>query len=194
MCRLVVAVAVDPCDQELNARELTRRGLAVRLIVCVAAVALFALAGGGVEAARAYSGSISPGGSPVTVAFVPDEVAEITFSGFAGQRVSLTMDGSMNTGGCVANFWIRKPLLPFDFVDRSYGSAGSCIWGGNGGPVGSGNGFIGPLTLPETGTYTITFDPWGGTLGDPLCERCRECEREWCAAETRASADSGGQG
>lgn len=148
----------------VNVRGRPRLGKLLRSLLCVAVVGVFALAGRGPGVASAYSGTISPGGAPLTVAFASGDVADITFFGFAGQRVSLTMDGNLFTGGCVANFWIHNPDTSL-LVDRSYGSSGSCIWGGNGGPVGSSTGFIGPLTLPQTGTYTMTFDPWGTLAG-----------------------------
>ena len=92
--------------------------------------------------------TITAGGPPVTVTTTtPGQNARITFTGAAGQRVSLNVTGGTNPG---SNVTILNPD----------GSALSQTVG-----YGTGGTFVEPRTLPTTGTYTIYIDPWGGNTG-----------------------------
>jgi RHS repeat-associated protein len=87
-------------------------------------------------------------GSSTTVSTVaPGQNASVTFSGTAGQRVSVR-----DSGFSVDHYFtVKKP-------------DGSNLWSTN---VSSGSGaqFTQPLTLPTTGTYTILFDPQSTATG-----------------------------
>src|SRR5205807_7646897 len=75
--------------------------------------------------------------------------ASLTFSGTAGQRVSMTFSNATYGGYvfCVAT--MKDP-------SGTALAAGNC---GNGAP------FIEPVTLAATGTYTIFIDPQGPATG-----------------------------
>jgi YD repeat-containing protein len=84
------------------------------------------------------TGTITTDGTPVTVsATVPGQNIRRTFSGLAGQRMSLKATGSLSPGATTS---IRHP-------DGS--SLGATLLGG----------FVDPLTLPVTGQYTVLVDP-----------------------------------
>jgi YD repeat-containing protein len=84
------------------------------------------------------TGTITPGGPPVTVTTTtPGQNAYITFSGTAGQRISLTQS---NTG------WGTTILKP------------------DGTTLASG-GYIDTKTLATTGTYTLKVDPPNNSTG-----------------------------
>lgn len=95
------------------------------------------------------TGSITPGGSAATMTVsVPGQSARLTFSGTAGQQVSLVLTSVTIYDGYV---YIAKPdstTLP----GWSY--------------VNSGGGFINTQTLPTTGTYTIILDPSNNYTGN----------------------------
>ena len=94
-------------------------------------------------------GTITPGGPSVTVTTTsPNQNAALTFSGTAGQRVSLqTTNGTY--GVCGLYLSLLNPngsvLVPTTCMDAS--------------------GFIDTTTLPTTGTYTIKLDPQGLVTG-----------------------------
>jgi hypothetical protein len=93
--------------------------------------------------------SISPNASPVVVGpLVLGQNAESTFTGAQGQRVSLKVDSSDITG-CNANLTLLQPGAE---TPSSYLFSG-CI------------GFIEPVSLPRTGTYTLFSNPVGATTG-----------------------------
>jgi YD repeat-containing protein len=91
-------------------------------------------------------GTIAPGGSAVTVSTsTPGQNGARTFSGTAGQRISLKGTNGL-TGqilGCDVNVSILKP-------DKSVLAPATCM---------EGSGYIDVLTLPAGGTYTIKVDP-----------------------------------
>ena len=96
-----------------------------------------------------YSGTITAttGGSSVTVTTsVSGQNGALTFSGTAGQRISLQGTNGM-TGqvafACDVNVSILKP-------DGSTLASPTCM---------EGSGFIDAIALPVTGTYTIRVDP-----------------------------------
>jgi hypothetical protein len=93
------------------------------------------------------SGSITAGGVPVTVTTtVPGQNAAVTFSGTAGDRVSLLgTNGMAGQVGflCDVGVSIKKP-------DGTELVPSTCM---------EGSGFIDLTVLPSTGTYTIVIDP-----------------------------------
>ena len=91
--------------------------------------------------------SISIGGSSVvSTVGTPGQVNRLTFSGTAGQRVSV------NTTTTFTTCWTLQILKP-DATQLS--SSFTC---------GAGQ-FIDPQQLPTTGTYTIVLDPSGAGIG-----------------------------
>ena len=95
------------------------------------------------------SGTITPGGPAVTLTTtVPGQNGQLTFSGTAGQRVSLRMTGVTIAGS--TSIVIRKP-------DGTNLATGSTTTSGS---------FIDTQTLPATGTYTISIDPASFNTGN----------------------------
>jgi hypothetical protein len=92
------------------------------------------------------SGSITAGGSAVTVTTTtPGQNGTLTFSGTAGQRISLNGTNGMTAQvafACDVNVGILNP--------NGSVLAATCM---------EGSGFIDVQTLGSTGTYTITVDP-----------------------------------
>lgn len=87
-------------------------------------------------------------GSPVSITTtVPGQNARLTFSGTAGQRISMKISNS------------------------TFASATATLLGPNGAAVGSGTffgtsgGFVDARTLPSTGTYALVIDPPYTTTG-----------------------------
>src|SRR5918911_3643058 len=118
-------------------------------------VALLIALGAGLTAgpASASTYSIIPGGASVTATTTTaDENATLTFSGQAGQRVSLALTNvTIGTSNCCSTLVsIRKP------DGTVLGSAVN---------VGTLGGFVDTKTLPVTGTYTILVDPQGTATG-----------------------------
>jgi hypothetical protein len=94
-----------------------------------------------------FSGSIDPGGNSVTPEMLTSgQNGSLTFSGTAGQRVSLLgtdgMSGQVSLS-CDVNVSIRNP-------DGTLLAPATCM---------EGTGFIDVRTLPSSGTYTIVIDP-----------------------------------
>jgi YD repeat-containing protein len=88
------------------------------------------------------SGTIVAGGSPVTVSITaPGQNAAITFSGTAGQQISLNLSSVTITGSNVS-------------IINPDGSTLTSLTG-----VGTSGAFIDAKTLPATGTYRIFIDP-----------------------------------
>ena len=93
------------------------------------------------------TGTITPGGPAVPVSITtPGQNANLTFSGNAGQKITLIWNGVTIPGGTVS---ILKP-------------DGSNLYGL---PVNTGE-WIDDVGLPLTGTYTIVLDPAGGNTGN----------------------------
>lgn len=91
--------------------------------------------------------SITVGGSSVVSPITtPGQVARLTFSGTAGQRISVNAPTTFTT--C----WTLALLKPDATTLASTFSCGSTI-------------FIEPQLLPTTGTYTILLDPSGAGTG-----------------------------
>ena len=98
------------------------------------------------------AGTITAGGSAVTLSpGTPGQNGKLTFSGTAGQRISLkgTNGLSGQVLGCDVNVSILNP-------DASQLVAPACM---------EGNGFIDVTTLPSNGTYTIKMDPVDAATG-----------------------------
>ncbi len=96
------------------------------------------------------TGTITPseaGESKTVTIGVPGQHARITFSGKEGQRVSLGLSESTIASGSVS-------ILNPEGVTVS-GSGTSF----------SKEGFMEPVTLPSTGTYTILIEPWKEDTG-----------------------------
>jgi hypothetical protein len=114
------------------------------------AAALLVLVGSPADAATA---TIAPGGAPVTVTIATAfEDATVTFTGVAGQRVSLRMT-SVTIGPstcCSTRVSLRKPDGT-TLVAPVY--------------VGTNGGFVDATTLPVAGTYSIFVDPQGASTG-----------------------------
>ncbi len=99
-------------------------------------------------------GTITPGGSPVTVSTTtPGQNATLTFVGTAGQRVSLR-----GTNGMVGQIaFVCDVSVSMLKPDGSLLAAATCM---------EGSGFIDVKTLAATGTYTIRVDPGSTATGD----------------------------
>jgi hypothetical protein len=96
------------------------------------------------------TGSITPGGSSVIITTTtPGQNVTLTFNGTAGQRVSLELSNSTFSGCIAVNDRIKKPDgTTLTYVDLC-----------------SASGFLEPITLPVTGSYSILIDPIGATVG-----------------------------
>jgi hypothetical protein len=95
--------------------------------------------------------TITPGGAPVTLTTtVPGQNAKATFTGTAGQRVSLKVAISLNTSADTAKVSMTKPDGTTLVSATTITSTG---------------GFIDVKVLPLTGTYTILADPQGAATG-----------------------------
>ena len=100
------------------------------------------------------TGSMTPGGSPLTVTMgpTPGQNALVTFSGTQGQRISLGMSNvTIGTSTCCS---ARVSITSPDNSTLVYAT-----------PVGRNGGFLDTKVLPMTGTYTILVDPQGADLG-----------------------------
>jgi IPT/TIG domain-containing protein/Big-like domain-containing protein len=100
------------------------------------------------------SGTLTPGGPSVTATMpVPGQNGVLTFSGTAGQRVSLLGTNGM-TGQvafvCDVNVTIKKP-------DATVLVPATCM---------EGSGYVDVLTLPSTGTYQVSIDPTSWAVGN----------------------------
>src|SRR5262249_28003653 len=92
------------------------------------------------------TGTITPNGSSVTVNLpTPGQNAKLTFSGTAGQKVSLKSDGTT-----CATVSILKP----DGVTL-FSQTGACS-----------NAFVDAQNMPVTGTYTVFVDPDRANTGN----------------------------
>jgi uncharacterized protein YhfF len=90
-------------------------------------------------------------GTPITVTTTAiGQNAKYTFSGTAGQQISVTISNSTYTGCNALVVSILKPDA------TTLGSAGICN---------STSGFLDSLTLPTTGTYTVLVNPQGTATG-----------------------------
>ncbi|MBA3241724.1 MAG: IPT/TIG domain-containing protein [Acidobacteria bacterium] len=99
------------------------------------------------------AGTITPGGSSVTTSnSVPGQNNRLTFTGAAGQRVSLLVSGVSYAGGDGSTHYVS--------VDKPDGTSLTSPVSFNGS-----GGFVDTLTLPAAGAYTITVDPSNSNTG-----------------------------
>ena len=98
------------------------------------------------------TGSITPGGPPVTVTTTgAGQRGVFTFTGTTGQRISLKVSGVAMTGGSNSvDVTIKKP----DDVTLASISA-----------ISSSGSFFDVQTLPASGTYTVVVDPRDTSYG-----------------------------
>jgi hypothetical protein len=95
------------------------------------------------------TGTITPDGPAVSVPFsTPGQKARLSFSGTAGQRVSVRLTTSPQSVCAAWPLAIRKP------DDTTVGSA---AWA-------CGTTFMEPVTLPSSGTFTVLIDPGDATV------------------------------
>jgi hypothetical protein len=93
------------------------------------------------------TGSISPGGAPVTVTTTtPGQNAKLTFAGTNGDRISLTVGPTC----CATKISILKPDGTALVAATTISSTG---------------GFVDVKTLPVSGTYSIVIDPQSSAFG-----------------------------
>ncbi len=103
--------------------------------------------------------SIVADGPPITVTIpTAGQIAEITFEGTAGQRVSLEMN-NVKIGSDFAYVEVRAPNGAYMGDEYAYPE-----WFFDGGFLDQ-DRLIDTMTLPLTGTYTITVYPEWGTSG-----------------------------
>jgi hypothetical protein len=113
---------------------------------------------GGLTVTRTVAGGaalvypIEADGPPVTVSAGAGQNIELTFTGPAGQRVSMSMSGvTIGTSSCCGS------LVSITRPDGSYLAMPSF--------VGTKGGFVDTRTLPQAGTYTILVDPQEDAAG-----------------------------
>jgi YD repeat-containing protein len=97
------------------------------------------------------TGTITIGGSAVTMTTtVPGQNIALTFSGTAGNAISLLETGSTYSNGAFLTVYAPNgtPLGPVSSIS----SLGTPL-------------FAGPMTLPQSGTYKIYIDPPGSSTG-----------------------------
>ncbi|HEX3251331.1 MAG TPA: PPC domain-containing protein, partial [Pyrinomonadaceae bacterium] len=152
----VPATAVIPAGQRsveftVNTNSSFQGSTSVNITATLGAVTKVASLG--VYSETYTSGSITPGGPPVTVtATDPGQNFLLTFDGTAGQRVSLKMT-DVNFGNdscCGAHVAIKKPDGSYLVNNVFFGTSG---------------GFVDATSLPVAGTYTIVVDPYGPYTG-----------------------------
>src|SRR5262249_16767145 len=98
--------------------------------------------------ATEVTSTITPGGSPITLSLSsPGKTGVLTFSGSAGQTVSLVISG-VSIGGST----------PINLFNPSGGFV-------TGGSFGTGGGFIDAVSLSSNGTYKFVADPTGTNTG-----------------------------
>jgi hypothetical protein len=95
---------------------------------------------------------ITPNGNAVSVDLtVPGRNTRLPFSGLAGQKMSVLVNVTGGTFGCVWNAEVRRAD-----TDALVGSsAASC----------NAVGFVNPVTLPADGTYVVVVNPQGNSGG-----------------------------
>ncbi|HEY2499109.1 MAG TPA: IPT/TIG domain-containing protein [Candidatus Angelobacter sp.] len=96
------------------------------------------------------TGAISVGTPLAATTTTAGQNASYTFTGTAGQQMSMNLTGNTYTG---CNAVVVSILQP---SGTSVGSAGACT---------NSTGFMDSITLPVTGTYTVLVNPQGATTG-----------------------------
>jgi hypothetical protein len=95
-------------------------------------------------------GAVTAGTPFTTTTTTAGQNASYTFSGTAGQQMSMNLTGNSYVG---CNAVVVSILQP---SGATVGSAGACT---------NGTGFMDSITLPVTGTYTVLVNPQGTTTG-----------------------------
>jgi YD repeat-containing protein len=96
---------------------------------------------------------ITAGGAAVVVTTtVPGQSAKMTFAGTSGQRVGAAITDATLTGS-ISNNWADVALIKPDGTTLTTLSN-----------VGA-SGFMGPSSLPTSGTYTLSYHPTNGAAG-----------------------------
>ena len=95
---------------------------------------------------------ITAGGAGVSVTLTPGQNGYLTFSGTAGQRVSVALSGVTFPDPSCCSLNILKP-------DGSVVNADALLFGGQA------TDFLEPKTLPVTGTYKLKIDPFKAAAG-----------------------------
>jgi hypothetical protein len=135
---------------ELGRRFVMRpfdRGSAWLLRAIVAVALAIPLVATPASDAGVVTGTITPGGSPLTVTIsTAGDTAAITFSGAAGQRVSLNLTS-------VTLNWATDAIKKPDGTTLTSKA------------IFPSSGFIDVQTLPVTGTYTISIQPNNNATG-----------------------------
>jgi hypothetical protein len=92
------------------------------------------------------TGSITPGGGTTPLSLpVPGQNGTLTFTGTETYKATINVVGNF---GC----WTLTLLKPNNSPLQSFGGCGQNFW-------------IGPVTLPSGGTYTILVDPYSSGTG-----------------------------
>ncbi len=105
----------------------------------------------GTGTARLYTvtdvtGSITPGGVATPLALpVPGQMGTLTFTGTETYKATINVNGNF---GC----WTLTLVQPNNSALQSFGGCGVDFW-------------MGPVTLPSGGTYTILVDPYSSGTG-----------------------------
>jgi RHS repeat-associated protein len=95
------------------------------------------------------TGSITPGGAPVTVSFgTPGQNARLTFTGAQGERISAVVD-QVTLSCCSGSIALLAPDGS-TVASASFSSSG---------------GLLDALNLPQAGTYTLLVNPSGAATG-----------------------------
>jgi hypothetical protein len=99
--------------------------------------------------------SISIGGSPVTVSTIAGQSANLNFSGTAGQIITVQMSAGTYPGCTVTQAGVNVAIFnPNQTQLASYG----CI----------GDGYLGRITLPQTGLYRLNLWPGSWTYSGSM--------------------------
>lgn len=99
-----------------------------------------------------FTTTITPGGASVTASVtIPGQNAQLTFSGTAGQRVSLKISSVSMTGGS-------------GYVEVSTKNPDGSLLG-SATTLSASGGFIDVQTLPTSGTYTVFLNPRDCSIG-----------------------------
>jgi subtilisin family serine protease len=98
------------------------------------------------------TGTITPGGAPVTIATtVPGQNAKLSFDGVAGRQVSVLLSGVTIGSSCCSGIVVS--------IVKPDGTTLTSI------SVGKNGGFIDRKLLPLAGPYAIVVDPGGSATG-----------------------------
>ena len=97
------------------------------------------------------AGTLSPGTATSVTINTPGQTETLSLSGVAGQQLSLTLNNSTFNG------WPALSATVFNPDGSQLGSGSLASW--------NSYAFLGPFTLPSTGTYTVVLSDSGGGTG-----------------------------